>query len=163
VDCGAQINAAYAALPSAGGEIIVDSSCSFSTPIVFGTPNKVAMLQCYGNGTTLTYTVTSGTAVTFNNGANFDLASSLESCTLSGPGHTTSAVGLLIGGTNGAVGFHASHFLIQSFGTNLTFNNLTWVTKFDQGMFRDGGYNVLIPSGLSASGENIEFDHVTFA
>src|SRR3954454_14244537 len=30
-DCGAQINAAYAALPSAGGRIFVNASCSFAT------------------------------------------------------------------------------------------------------------------------------------
>src|SRR3954451_11252477 len=70
-DCGAKINAAYAALPAAGGRISVNSSCSFSTPINFATSNKQVILQGIGVGSTLTYTASSGTAISFNNGILF--------------------------------------------------------------------------------------------
>src|SRR3954447_2405962 len=90
-DCGAQINAAYADLPSAGGKIIVPSSCTFATPILFGTANKVAILEGSGNPTTLTYTGTTGTAVTFDNGILFDMSSGMRDLTLIGAGATTSS------------------------------------------------------------------------
>ena len=75
-DIGAQINAAYAALPSQGGKLIIppssNGSCySFSTGILFTTANKYPILQGPGgaaNGTSsfsncLNYTPTSGIAI----------------------------------------------------------------------------------------------------
>src|ERR1700750_844204 len=43
-DIGAQIDAAYIALPASGGQIIVTQSASFATPISFTTPNKPVLL-----------------------------------------------------------------------------------------------------------------------
>lgn len=161
-DIGAQINAAYAALPPEGGIIKVDSNGTFSTPIVFAVSNKVATLEGAGNGTTLTYTG-SGTAITFNNGILFDLASGFRDITLSGPGSGSATIGILFGGTNGAVGLSGRNFKIQGFGVGLQSDSRTWITKFTQGMIRDCGTLVLMPNGLTAGGENVEFDHCTFA
>lgn len=163
-DIGEQINNAYAALPAGGGEIILDISGSFTTPVVFGVANKVAILRGFGNSTTVTYTANAGTAITFDNGNAFDFASGMAGITLTGHGNTTTAIGVLIGGvTNGAVGFEMRNCKIQSFGVNLKTASQTWLQKYDQCMFRDGGANVLLPSGQTNAGENISFDHCVFA
>jgi hypothetical protein len=39
----------------------------------------------------------------------------------------------------------------------------TWLAQFEHGMVRDGGINLLLPSGLIEAGEQISFNHVTFA
>lgn len=162
-DCGAQINNAYAALPAAGGTIWVHSSCSFATPVVFGVANKIAILQGSGAATVLTYTGTTGTAVTLNNGRNFDLSTSIRDLVITGPGSGTAAVGVQMGGSQGCVGCSIEHTVIQAFGTGLKYADNTWVTSVSQTMIRANGVNVLIPSGMTEAGENVQFDHVTFA
>jgi hypothetical protein len=161
-DCGAKINSAYAALPVAGGTIGVHSSCSFATPINFGTSGKIAILAGAGSGTTLTYTG-SGTAIALNNGRQFDMSTSVRDITLTGPGSGTAAKGIVIGGANGCVGCSVEHSIIQGFGTGLEFNDNTWITRVSQSMIRGNGTNVLLPSGMTEAGENVQFDHVTFA
>lgn len=161
-DCGAKLNAAYAALPAAGGMIGVHTSCSFSTAINFGTANKPVILQGIGSGSTLTYTG-SGSALTFNNGRNFDLSTGARDLVITGPGSGTAAVGVVIGGTNGCVGCSLEHMVIQTFGTGLKFADNTWVTSISQSMIRNSGGNVLLPSGMTEAGENVQFNHVTFA
>lgn len=163
VDCGAKINTAYAALPSTGGQIIVPAACSFSTPIVFATANKPVLFTSFGNAAVMTYTGTTGVAITFNNGPGFDFVSAIQNLTLTGPGNASSTIGLLLGGSNGAVGFSMSRFLLQSFGTVVQTSSNTWITKFDHGMLRNGTTLLLEPSGQTNAGENVEFDHVTFA
>src|SRR5712691_8405515 len=39
----------------------------------------------------------------------------------------------------------------------------TWLAYFEHGMSRDSRRNVLLPSGLAQAGEQIVFNHVTFA
>src|SRR6266850_6556635 len=71
-DMGACLNAAYAALPAAGGEIYIASSSlcySFSTPIAFTTSGKSVKVE--GSGTKsscLLWTPLSGTALTLDTG-----------------------------------------------------------------------------------------------
>lgn len=162
-DCGAKVNAAYAALPSTGGQIIVPTACSFSTPILFGTTNKPVILSSFGNAAIMTYTGSTGVAITFDNGPGFDFTSSIQNVTLTGPGNASTTTGLVLGGSNGAVGFSMSRFLFQSFGTVVQTSSNTWITKFDHGMLRNGTTILLEPSGQTNAGENVEFDHVTFA
>ena len=109
-DIGAQVNAAYLALPPTGGMIFVPSgSYSFSTPIVFGTLGKPVVLYGTGVGTTLDYTPSNGTAITFDCG--FGGTSSitarglgLQNITFNGPGGSSStAIGLQFGGANTSV------------------------------------------------------------
>lgn len=163
-DIGAQINAAYASLPSTGGIVVVAKGGSFSTPIVFNTVGKtVLLIGSPGNSVVLTYTPTTGIAITFNFGTGHEMGAGLRDLTLTGPGNTTSTTGVIVGGTNGAEGVRFSNFKIQSFGTNLTFGSNTWIVEFDHGMIRDGGTNVNAPGGLTAEGENMLFHHITFA
>src|SRR5260370_7763657 len=67
VDIGDQINAAYADLPAQGGAIMLEQGGAFSTPIVFGTDGKPALLiGLPGDIVTLTYTGTAATAISFD-------------------------------------------------------------------------------------------------
>ncbi len=163
-DIGAQINAAYANLPSTGGIIVVSKAGSFSTPIVFNTVGKrVLLVGSPGGSVILTYTATTGTAITFDYGNNLEMGHGMRDITLTGPGNTTTATGVQLGSSNGAQGTELRDVKIQSFGTNLLFGSNTWIVKIMHCMIRDGGKNVHFPSGLSSAGENIQYEHVTFA
>jgi hypothetical protein len=116
-DLGAQINAAYTALPSTGGtiEIVPQSSCySYSTPIVFTAANKYVRLEAAGAGNTacLNYQPTTATsAVTLdyapgtnipqntNHGLRNILLVNNNCFTTDGCG--SSAIGINTGTTNG--------------------------------------------------------------
>lgn len=161
-DCGARINAAYAALPSAGGVIVEPSPCTYSTGIVFGTNNKPVILQGHGDISNLTYTG-SGTAVWLNYGTGLRMGHGLRDITLTGPGHGTATIGLLAGGFNGAQGYDIRDVKIQGFGVGFQLGDHTWIGTYTQGMIRDNGMNVLFPHPLTEAGENMQFNHVTFA
>lgn len=112
-DIGGQANAAYAALPSTGGTIVVDpksdgTAFDFSTPLVFGVNNKPVSLVC-SLGVTLHYTPTTATnAITLNYGnggaasaITFQGGPGIHGCTLRGQTSTpfsTSANGVVDGG-----------------------------------------------------------------
>jgi hypothetical protein len=164
VDIGEQINAAYADLPATGGAILLEESAAFSTPIVFGADGKPALLiGLPGDIVTLTYTGNSGTAITFDCGRGHRMGYGMRDLTLTGPGSFTDTRGVQFGGANGAEGITLRDFKIESFGTNLQMGSHTWLAYFDHGMIRDGGTNLLLPSGLLEAGEQIVFNHVTFA
>jgi hypothetical protein len=163
-DIGARINAAYADLPPQGGAIHLAEGGTFSTPIVFGTPGKPVVLEGIpGDVVTLTYTGTTGTAIRFDYGTGHRMGHGLRDVTLTGPGNSSNTVGVVFGGSNGAEGIAFRDFKIQGFGTNLRMGSHTWLAYFEHGMIRDGGVNVLLPTGLVEAGEQIVFQHVTFA
>jgi hypothetical protein len=162
-DVGRQINAAYAALPDGGGQIVVDESGSFATPVVFSTPGKPVLLTGIpGDVVNLTWTGT-GPAMIFDYGTGHRMGHGMRDLTLTGPGNSTATIGVIFGGKNGAEGIDFRDFKIQSFGVNLQMGSHTWLANFEHGMLRDGGINVLLPSGLVEAGEQIAFHHVTFA
>jgi hypothetical protein len=167
-DMGAQINAAYAALTANGGKIIVPTGTfTFSTPIVFGTANKPAILEGAGYGTQLTFTPTSGTCITMNYGpgvvTNHPRGAGLRDLVIIGPGATSTGIGLLLGGTNGAEGFKADGINIGGFNQVIVYGNNAWATEFHNSIIRDGVTNLLsIPGGLTNSGEQLSFSACTF-
>jgi len=162
-DVGQQINAAYAALPDRGGEISVTEGGSFATRIVFGVKDKpVLLIGVPGDVVELIYTGR-GVAVTFDYGTGHRMGHGLRDLTITGPGNSTETIGVMFGGVNGAEGITFRDFKIQGFGRNLQMGSHTWLAYFDHGMIRDGGINVLLPSGLAEAGEQIVFSHVTFA
>jgi hypothetical protein len=163
-DVGDQINAAYADLPEQGGQITLTAGGSFSKPIVFGTNNKpVLLIGVPGDVVNLIYTGTTGTAITFDYGTGHRMGHGLRDVTLTGPGDGTDTVGVRFGGSNGAEGITFRDFKIQSFGRNLEMGSHTWLAYFEHGLIRNGGVNVLLPVGLAQAGEQIVFNHVTFA
>ncbi len=164
VDLGAEINALYDSLPAAGGEIVVLESASFATPILFRTNDKpVLLVGLPADIVTLTYTGLTGTAITFDYGTGHRMGHGMRDLTLTGPGHSTDTIGVIFGGVNGAEGLDFRDFKVQSFGVNLQMGSNTWLAYFQHGMVRDGGTNLLLPSGLAEAGEQITFNHVTFA
>jgi len=163
-DIGERINAAYADLPAGGGVIVATEGGRFQTPIVFGIKDKPVLLEGIpGDVVTLEYTGPSGAAITFNYGTMHRMGHGMRDLTLTGPGHTTAATGVMVGGSYGAEGIAIRDFKIQSFGTNLQMGSHTWLAYLEHGMIRDGGHNVVLPAGLTEAGEQIVFNHVTFA
>ena len=163
-DLGDLINTAYADLPASGGEIVVTASGSFKTPVIFATLNKpVVLAGLPGDIVTMTYTGNTGTALTFNYGRGHRMGHGLRDLTVIGPGSSSSTTGIVFGGINGAEGIEIRDFKIESFGTNVEMGSHTWLAYFEHGMIRDSRRNLLLPSGLVEAGEQIVFNHVTFA
>jgi hypothetical protein len=164
VDIGAEINALYNSLPAGGGEIVLRESASFSTPVIFGTNDKpVLLVGLPVDIVTLSYTGAGGAALTFDYGTGHRMGHGMRDLTLTGPGDSTNTIGAIFGGVNGTEGIEFRDFKVQSFGINLQMGSNTWLAYFQHGMVRDGGINLLLPSGLVRAGEQITFNHVTFA
>jgi hypothetical protein len=108
-DIGAQINAAYgsSSCPGTGCHIRVParSSCyQYLTPISFAANGKPVLLEGDPNGMScLTFTPTSGTAITADWGNNLQWAGGIRDFQLNGPG-TGTAVGLSLGNSNQLTG-----------------------------------------------------------
>jgi hypothetical protein len=160
LDAGAWINAAYADLPSTGGDIyVVAGNYSFSTPILFGTANKPArIVGAPASGTTLTYTRTSGTAFTYNVGAGHQWGGGLENITLAGPGAETNTTGILLGGNHGAEGVVRRNVKVTGFGTAEAYSHNAFLTECEHCVYIGNGVPALnIPSGLTNTGESLSY------
>lgn len=171
-DIGAQVNAAYTACPSSGCRIhiIAQAACyTFTTPITLSTSNKAALLEGDPGATCISYTPTTGTAITLDYGQVFTGAG-IRDIELKGPGSGTTAVGVSLAPTNGAIMSRISGFRIGSafgltdgFGTGLQFGPLGFVTQITNSVFGNSG------TGMTVSGGGIEnltisdsiFDHNT--
>jgi hypothetical protein len=148
-DIGAQINAAYLALPSTGGLIMGPvGTYSFSTPIVFGTNGKIASLKFPNAGATfLKYTPTSGNAITLNFGNPIGhLVSEISGFTLMGSStliaagntNTNTSVGIYYGGANGCPGVNTHDMNVNGFGSNWLIGQNAYMLNF-QNCSNSGG------------------------
>ena len=166
-DMGAQINAAYADLPPTGGRIrvppLAPGRCySYSTPIDLSADGRPAVIEGDPGGSTcLNWMASAGTAIILNYGTHHQMGPGLRDLTLTGPGHASKTVGVVVGGSHGAEGSTLLNVKVQSFGTNLQFGANTWIVNVDHSMFRDGQTNVFVPAGLGL--ENMQFSHSAFA
>jgi len=140
-DIGAAINAAYAALASAGGGIFVKAgSYTYSTPIVFGTNGKIASLYGAGSGGTfLIFSPTTGNGVTVNSGNPtghliFEIAgiTFMGSPTLIAAAQTNTRtnVGIFLGGGQGCPGIHVHDCTINGFGTQIEIGANAYMLTF---------------------------------
>jgi len=102
-DMGAWINAAYAAGTSPVGIIVDAGNYSFSTPIVFGVNNKEVTV--WTNGAQLTYTASSGTAITFQTGTSVNAPSSIYDLNLTTNVSAATTTGLAIGASGTQANF----------------------------------------------------------
>ena len=163
--CSTAIAAAYAALPAAGGRIsFAAGTYSLDAALSFATSGKPVTLQGNaGSATNFTFVPVTGTALLFNYGTGLKMGHGLRDITLTGPGSSTSTIGVLFGGSQGAQGFVCENCKIQGFGTGAQLGANTWITSFNGGMLRNNGTNLLLPFGLTQAGENLQFNHVTFA
>lgn len=104
-DIGAKINAAYAALPSGGGSLSIPfGSYSFSTPIVLSTSGKFVVI--YGNGATLAYTGTTGSAITSDISAGYGDAFILHDLTISTSVSAATTTGFTAGDSSAQNSFY---------------------------------------------------------
>ena len=164
-DIGGWINSAYAAIPSNGGTIIVNTTggARFSTPIRMSTNGKFARIVCTDQNSALNYTPTSGIAITLNPSNAIYVGWGVENCNFVGPGPGTNTTGLLVGGSNGAIGAEIYHNRILNFGTGITFGSTAFLDDFSHDFIANNGRNLNIPSGLTDTGESIVFNATTFA
>lgn len=175
VDIGAKINAAYAALPSTGGRIFVPAgSYSFTTPIVFNTQYKVVNLYCPSGGgasnnavggTTLTYTATTGNAITVNTNNYIVGGSGIDNCNIQGTNGTTArtTVGVSEGGSNGAFAFYVRGVNVSGFGIGVQWNSNTSFNIIDSSTIHFNGRNVDEPDTAGANCENMRISNSVIA
>ena len=125
VDIGTKINNAYAALPSTGGSgtiIVPPGTYSYTNPIVLAAPGRAVLLHCEPGSTFLNYTGSSGTAITLAySGQGFALPTQqysghgIDGCVFTGPGNTSSTIGLEVnGGTSSVVGVNGATLSLTS-------------------------------------------------
>lgn len=179
IDIGDAINAAYLGLPSAGGKILILSGTySFLTPIVFGTNGKfVSLAGTSAASTFLKFTPTSGTAITMNCGnPTGHLVYELTGFTLMGKStlvaaaqaNTNTSIGIMYGGTNGAVGINTHDTNINGFGTNWLIGANAYMLSFNNNANSGGNGGQASTGALvhinaaSNSGERNVFDGNAF-
>lgn len=159
-DIGAQINAAYASAScsSRGCRIHVNAAAScylFSTPIVFSTVDKPALIEGDpGGATCIQYTPITGTAITLDYGVHEKAAQGIRDLQIIGPGPGTSTVGIQVGGTNGAEGsvisgvkFGTNCCSSDGFGKNIAYNanGAGFATTIQDSFIQGGGTGIDIP------------------
>jgi hypothetical protein len=167
-DDSAAIMAAYDALPSTGGTLYfpygVVGNYIIDSGLVFDTNQKPVMLVGQPAGAVqLSFTDPSGDLLTFNYGNDLNMGHGLRDLVIAGPGNSTASRGIVFGGSLGAQGFLADNIKIRTFGTGAEMGSHTFLTTFRHCMIRDCTTLLLLPSGLTEAGEQIDFDHCTFA
>lgn len=184
-DIGAQVNAAYAALPSTGGTIyIAKGSYSYSTPIVLNTLNKPVLLKGDpAGGVTLTYTGT-GTSIacTINCTKAVTPGWGVQGLKFVGPGSGGTTAGLLLGGLGaddgkGFAGGLLRDVHVRGFGCNIVVGNNAFIVTMDNVISNFGGVLLFAKGGAGAgatawnvngtntvnSGERMVVQNSTFA
>lgn len=169
VDMCAKINAAYLALPSNGGKITVPTGrYDCTTPVVFGTNNKVVVLSGAGHGgpmgpypaqvggTTLYYSPSTGAAVTVD--TNYSNAQSvIENISIQGSNgvSTRTSKGVVFGGSNGAFGGTLRDVHISGFGYGVYYDSYTSFMIIDASTIDFNGKNIYEPDTAGQNGENM--------
>lgn len=184
-DMGAQINAAYAALPSTGGIIIVPGgNYSHATPIVCNTLDKPVLLRgAPAGGTILTFTGTGhSAAVTLNMTKAITSGYGIRDIKLVGPGSLGTTAGLILGGLGaddgkGFAGGTLQNVHVRGFGCNIVIGNNTFMLTMDNCTSNFGGKLLFEKGGAGAgatdwsvngtntinSGENMRVVNCCFA
>lgn len=157
-DVGAALNAAYASLPSAGGNIwLLDGNYSFSTPILFNTAQKLVTFRGDPAGaSSLTYTG-GGTSValTLNMTAAVTPGYGVQGIKLIGPGSAGSTVGIQLGGLGaddgkGFAGGTLRDFHARGFGCNILIGNNVFILTLDNVISNFGGVLLFEKGGAGA-------------
>lgn len=167
------VNKTYAAMPATGGVIKFASGVyAFSTaggPVFATTFKPVLLSGAPAGASTLRYTATTGTFLTFNYGNDnptstcCQVGHGIENLNLVGAGGTNNTKAIVWGGTNGALGFRVYDFNISGFGLGLEMGDHSWRARFQHGIMRLNGRHVLLPQAATEGGQDIEFDAIDFA
>lgn len=149
-DIGAQINAAYAALPATGGTIMVSvGNYDFSIPIVFGVFGKpVLLVGSPGGAVTLNFTLDSGAAITCDWGAGHLEGPGIRDIALTGSAGTS--IGLSLGDTNSLDEAYFLGLSISGFATNARSINSSFKHNFVSCEFHDATTGFLFSVGSEA-------------
>jgi hypothetical protein len=183
-DMGAQINAAYAALPAAGGTIIVpQGNHSYSTMIAITTAEKPALLLGgVGGSTTLTWTGGANTCACWINPTKaVKPGMGIQGIKFSGPGSAGSTIGLFLGGIGaddgqGFAGGTLRDVYVQNFGFGIETGNNCFLLTLDNCVVNFNGVLLYELGGAGAgasfgtsgtntvnAGENMRCINCTFA
>ena len=157
-DIGAKVMAAYAAMPDAGGKIVITASSTFSNPMLFTTPNKHVLLEC-DPGVVLNYTGT-GSSTVFATFVYPDYPSDagINGCTFDGPSGST-VVGVSLGNSSGgAAGYNFRNFVVKDFGYGVVSGANTYLTSFDNFKLENNN-KALVVYEPNNSGENLRFSN----
>jgi hypothetical protein len=138
---------------------------------VIGSPLGISatkQLTLWGAGsgcTTITYTPSTGTAVTFNSPGGFFPDIGIRGITLIGPGRATSSVGISVAGTgsNNPAVWLMEDTRIFFFGTGLIYGENTYINKVDHSVIMNNGSAFTYAAGYINSGENNIFSHSVLA
>ncbi len=175
-DIGAWVNAAAAVLPNGCGEIDLPAgSYSQSTTILIARCDRLR--GATGTGTTLTWTPRTGQAIIVSDakGDGKYPEGAIEDLTLVGPGSTTTAIGVYLGGSDGVAGSPSTgldpaanfgdHFNLNrvriggngtGFGIGVQWGTNAWSNTLFQSLIDGNGVGIYFPAGVSAgSGERI--------
>jgi Pectate lyase superfamily protein len=157
------IRATYSALPPRGGVIgFPPGQYKVTSTIYFDVSGKPVMLTgAPGNASEILFTGT-WACFDFNYGNDHRQGHGVRDLTFTGPGVSTGTCGVYFGGGQGAEGFLMDAVKVQNFQVGLEMGSETWIASFRDCMFRNNGTNVVLPTGLTNAGENIQFIHCTF-
>lgn len=123
-------------------------------------PGSTYFTATQQTGTTIINYTGTGTLLTLN--ASFG-KSGVDGCTLVGPGSGTAAIGIGLGGVNGAVLSETSRNDVSSFGIGIQINNNVYVAEINRNNVHDNGKNLFAPSGNATTGENLQIAHNAFS
>lgn len=179
-DIGARANAAYSSSPAYGAEISVDAPAAgtaewdFTTPILFTTANKPALLNCsigggannniggFYNGNTLLWTATTGTTTSFRNNASINAnGAGIYGCNIQGTNGTTARndegvyFGDFGGSTTGSFNAYLDKVNLNGFGTGVSFHGSTSFNSILNSTIHFNGVNVSEPDTSGANCENM--------
>ena len=169
---GSETNAAYLSAGSVGVNINASMATSgvaysFTTPIVFGTNNKPAVITCplgggasnnSASGDVLLYTPTTGTSTSFNT-QNYVAGGALgiDHCNLQGTSGSTArnTEGVYFGGANGGFSGFVSNGNISGFGVGVGFHPSTSFNYIQNETVHFNGRNINEPDTSGANCENM--------
>jgi hypothetical protein len=157
------VNSAYSDCPPAGCEIHISPgsyTSSSTTGILITTKGKPARLVCPPAGaTTLNFTASNATAVTFNFSAGNLAGAGVDGCQFVGPGSGSSSVAFSIGGANGASQLAFRDIKVSGFGTFESYGNNAFSIDHSNVVAIGNGVGVSILNGVTNTGESIHFSH----
>jgi hypothetical protein len=139
----------------------------FSSPIIL---NVVATgrVSFVGQGlcTILKYTGTTGTFITYNSTGGNTPGYGLYSLRIAGSGGST--VGLQIGDPSSGANTQSQSLSvhevrIDGFGVGVKYGSGAWITSFTNSFIAGNTQNLIYPSGLTNSGEELNFTNTSFA
>lgn len=168
-DDTAAFAAAVAALGSTGGKVFVPSSpTAYMLASELTVPRNV-IVECAGpDSVQLRSTATTKPAIVWADAGSRSAyhRGGMNNCTLSGPGSSTSTIGIYVGGDPASTISASTDYgdfltfyndKVQNFGTGYQVGDNSWENRFYSVLFTNNTTGVNIPANITNSGENTAF------